>query len=107
MNQYQLSQYRLHKLTGLTKSQVSEWQHGKHRPSLKSAYRIAIALHLSIQTVKSQLELRESGQNAISPDGSFVPRSRKNSLAIGETNDSVRMGPAYCSLCHQKLRKAA
>jgi transcriptional regulator with XRE-family HTH domain len=107
MNSQGLTQYRLHKLTGFTKSQISEWQRCKHRPSLKSAQRIAFTLHLSLQDLKSQIELRENCQNAISPDGQFVARTRKNSIAIGETNDAIRMGPAYCTLCHQILRKAA
>src|SRR5436309_15385237 len=84
MNQHQLRQYRLHKLTGFTKSQISEWQRGIHRPSLKSARRIAIALQMSIQQLKSQIELRENCQNAISPDGQFVGRTRQNSIAMGQ-----------------------
>jgi transcriptional regulator with XRE-family HTH domain len=102
-----LTQYRLHKLTGFTKTQISEWQHGKHRPSLKSAHRLAVALRMSIQLLKSQIELRECGQNARTPDGQFVARSQQNSRALAETNDPTRTAPAYCLLCHQMIRKAA
>jgi transcriptional regulator with XRE-family HTH domain len=107
MSSQGLSQYRLHKLTGFTKTQISEWQHGKHRPSLKSAYRLAVALRMSLQLLKSQIELRECGQNARTLDGQFVARSKENSRAIAETNDAVRTGAPYCLLCHQMISKAA
>jgi transcriptional regulator with XRE-family HTH domain len=110
MDQRGFTQYRLAKLTGFSKTQVSEWQHGKHRPSLSSVRRLAITLHLPFEDLKSQLEIRERVQNARTLDGTFVPKSRKNSQSsttIGDTNDSGRTGPAYCTLCHQILRKAA
>jgi transcriptional regulator with XRE-family HTH domain len=107
MNSHQLSQYRLHKLSGFSKSQISEWQRGIHRPSLKSARRLAVALKMSFQLLKSQIELRENCQNAISPDGQFVPRTRENSRAIRETNDTARTDSSYCLLCHRILDKAA
>ncbi len=105
MDQRQLTQYRLHKMTGLSKSQISEWQRGKHRPCLKSAFRIAVGLKLSIQTVRAELELRECNQNDIAPDGTFVPRRPKP--VSGETNDSSRTDVDHCRFCGQLLRKAA
>jgi len=107
MDAHQYSQYRLHKLTGFNKSQISEWQHGKHRPSLKSAQRLAFTLRMSLQDLKSQLELRENTQNARTPEGQFVPRSKQNSRALAETNESGRTDAAYCLTCHRLLDKAA
>ena len=107
MDQRGFHQYRLHRLTGFTKTQVSEWQHGKHRPSLSSVRRLALTLRLPFEDLMTQLETRERVQNARTPEGSFVPKSRKNSLAFSDANDSGRTGPAYCTLCHQILRKAA
>lgn len=101
------SQYRLHKLTGFTRSQISEWQHGKHRPSLVSAHRLAVKLRLPLQEIMSQLELREGYQNVCLPDGSFVARSKENSPTFGKTNDATRTEGSYCLLCHQMLGKAA
>ena len=107
MDQRGFNQYRLHKLTGFTKGQISEWQSGKHRPSLSSAHRLAFTLRLPFEDLKSQLEIRERVQNARTPEGIFVTKSRKNSRATGDTNDSGRTGPAYCTLCSQILGKAA
>jgi transcriptional regulator with XRE-family HTH domain len=107
MDQRGFSQYRLHKLTGFTKTQVSEWQHGKHRPSLSSVRRLAITLRLSIEDLMSQLEVRERVQNDRTPQGVFVPKSRKIHPTIAGTNDSGRTGPAYCTLCHRELAIAA
>ncbi len=107
MNERGLSQYRLSKLTGFTKGQISEWMHGIHRPSLRSAQRLAITLQMSLQSLKSQIELRERTQNVRTPDGAFVPRSRKNSPTIVESSDSGRTLSPYCSICGQKLGKAA
>ncbi len=107
MDERGYNQYRLHKLSGFTKTQISEWQHGKHRPSLSSVRRLAITLRLPFEDLKSQLEVRESYQNALNPDGQFVARSRENSIAIGETNDATRTDGVYCLTCHRKLDKAA
>lgn len=107
MSEHQLSQYRLHKLSGISKSQIGEWQRGLHRPSLASAKRIAFTLRLPLQVIKSQLELRENYQNARTPDGQFVARSQQNSRALAETNDTTRTAPAYCLLCHRMMDKAA
>lgn len=107
MDQRGFSQYRLHKLTGFTKTQISEWQHGKHRPSLSSVRRLAITLRIPFEDLRGQLEVRERVQNARTPDGSFVTKSRKNSPSIVYTNDSGRTAPAYCRLCHRELPIAA
>jgi transcriptional regulator with XRE-family HTH domain len=107
MNAHQFSQYRLHKLTGFTKSQISEWQRGKHRPSLVSARRLAFKLGMPLRVIKSQLELRESYENARTPDGQFVARSRENSRALAETTDTARTEVSYCLTCHRMLDKAA
>jgi transcriptional regulator with XRE-family HTH domain len=107
MDAHQFSQYRLHKLTGISKSQISEWQRGKHRPSLASARHLAITLRMSIHDIKSQLELRESYQNARTPEGQFVARSKQNSRAIAETNDATRTDATYCLTCGRILGQAA
>lgn len=107
MDQRGFSQYRLHKLTGFTKGQVSEWQCGKHRPSASSVRRLSFALRLPFEDLLRQLEVRERVQNARTPEGAFVPKSRKNDRSFADTNDSGRTGPAYCMTCRQLLRKAA
>jgi len=110
MDQRGFTQYRLAKLTGFTKTQISEWQHGKHRPSLASARRLAITLRLPIEDILKQIEIRERVQNTRTREGLFVPRSKKNSQssrATAETNDSGRMGASYCLTCHRMLDKAA
>jgi transcriptional regulator with XRE-family HTH domain len=110
MNQRGFSQYRLHKLTGFTKTQISEWQHGKHRPSLSSVRRLAITLRLPFEDLKSQLEIRERVQNARTPQGVFVPKTKKSQQipsSIIDTNDAGRTNSPYCILCHQRLGKAA
>lgn len=110
MNSLQISQYRFHKATGISKSQISEWQSGKHRPSLKSAQRIAIGLGLSIQNVLGKIETRECSQNYRMPDGSFVPRTKENSPSRPssiKSNESTRTSGVQCILCRQMLGKAA
>jgi transcriptional regulator with XRE-family HTH domain len=107
MDAHQLSQYRLHKLTGFSKSQISEWQRCKHRPSKASAYRIAAALGLSARTVLDAIETREVFQNARTPEGTFVARTKANSRAIAQTNDAARTRGAYCRLCRQVIQDSA
>jgi transcriptional regulator with XRE-family HTH domain len=107
MDRYQISQYRLHKLSGFSKSQISEWQRGIHLPSLKSARRLAIALKLSIHTVKDQLVLRENCQNDIDESGAFVPRRKKNRPSTVQTNDPARTAEVYCLLCRQRMDSTA
>jgi transcriptional regulator with XRE-family HTH domain len=109
MDQRGFSQYRLHKLTGFTKTQISEWAHGKHRPSLASVRRLAVTLHLPIEDLREQLEVRERVQNARTPAGLFVPKSGKtnqNSSTSYETNDSSRTPEVVCWACGQDLTKA-
>lgn len=110
MNARQLTQYRLHKMSGFTKTQISEWQHGKHLPSMQSVRRLAFALRIPIEDLIPQLDIRERKQNARTAEGKFVPKTRKsveNSALIAGTNGEGRKGPAYCTLCHQILGKAA
>jgi transcriptional regulator with XRE-family HTH domain len=107
MDSRHLTQYQLHKRSGFTKSQVGEWARGKHRPSLSSVRRLALTLRLPLEDLMGQLEIRERTQNARTLDGSFVPKSRKNSTTICDTNDSGRTPTSYCSICGQILGKAA
>jgi transcriptional regulator with XRE-family HTH domain len=107
MDKHQLSQYRLHRLTGFSKSQVSEWQRGLHRPTKKSAYRIAAALGLSAHTILAELETREVFQNHRTPEGTFVARTKENSRATAQTNDAARTGGIYCLLCRQAITDSA
>src|ERR1035437_5928399 len=90
MTSRQISQYALHKLSGFTKTSISEWQSGKHRPSLSSARRLAITLHIPLEDLLKQIEVRERVQNARTPQGEFVPKTKKNRPTISDTNDSGR-----------------
>lgn len=107
MDTHELSQYRLHKLTGFSKSQISEWQRGKHRPTRASVFRIAAALRMSASSILAALETRERYQNARTEDGTFVARTKENSRATVETNDSGRTDGIYCIACRQMIRNAA
>jgi transcriptional regulator with XRE-family HTH domain len=107
MNSRQISQYRLHKLSGFIKTSISEWQSGKHRPSLASARRLAITLRIPIEDLLRQIEVRERVQNARTPQGEFVPKTKKNRPTIGDTNDSGRTGPAYWLTCRRMMAKVA
>ena len=104
------TQYKTHRMTGFTKSQISEWQHGKHLPSMQSVRRLAYSLRIPLEDLIPQLDIRERKQNARTAEGKFVPKTRKsaeNSTSIVGTNGKSRTGPAYCTLCHQVLGKAA
>ena len=107
MAAYGLSQYRLHRLTGINKSQISEWQRNIHRPSRKSAARIALCLGLPLETVLSQIETREPHQNDISPTGEFMARQKKNRPVSGGTNDPSRTAGVYCLTCRRRMSQAA
>src|ERR1039457_1307088 len=102
MNVRQFSQYKLHKLSGFTKTQISEWQHGKHLPSMQSVRRLAFTLRIPLEDLIPQLDIRERKLNARTAEGKFVPKTRKsaeNSALIDGTNCNSRTGPAYCTLC--------
>ena len=107
MDQRGCSQYRLHKLTGFTKGQLSEWQSGKHRPSLSSVRRLSFALRIPIEDLLKQIEVRERVQNARTRQGEFVPKTKKNRPTITDSNDSGRTASTYCWTCHRVLDKAA
>lgn len=110
MDRRGLSQYRVAAVTGFSRSQVSAWQRGIHRPSKASARILAITLRLPIEDVLGQLETRERTQNARSPEGKFVPRTRKDSQnhsTFGAVNDAGRRGASYCIHCHRELPIAA
>lgn len=107
MDAHQLTQYRLHRLTGISKSQISEWQRGKHRPTRESVFRIAAALRMSAHSILAELETRERYQNARTEDGTFVARTKENSRALVETNDSGRTDGIYCIACRQMIRNTA
>jgi transcriptional regulator with XRE-family HTH domain len=98
MAAYGLSQYRMHKKTHFTKSQISEWMRGLHRPSRKSAYQIACTLGIPFESLLAQIEVRECYQNDISPTGEFVARQKKDRLATDGTNDANRTA-VCCSTC--------
>jgi transcriptional regulator with XRE-family HTH domain len=110
MNSRQFSQYRLHKISGFTKTQISEWQHGKHLPSMQSVRRLALTLRIPVEDLVPQLDIRERKQNARTPEGKFVPKTRNSAedfaLIVG-TNGECRTGSPYCQHCNQVLRKAA
>jgi transcriptional regulator with XRE-family HTH domain len=107
MEAYGLSQYRLHRKTGFSRSQISEWMRGLHRPSLQSARQIAARLGLPIEAVLAQIETRESYQNDIAPTGEFVARQKKNRPVSDQTNDANRTDGTYCLTCRRLLDKAA
>jgi len=107
MDTHQLSQYRLHRLSGLSKSQISEWQKGKHVPSKASAFRIAASLGMSASSILAAIETRERHQNTRTADGTFVARTKQNSRATVGTNDSARTDGVYCIACRQMIGVAA
>jgi transcriptional regulator with XRE-family HTH domain len=80
MTSRQISQYALHKLSGFTKTSISEWQSGKHRPSLASARRLAITLHIPLEDLLKQIEVRERVQNARTPRVNLYLKPRKTAL---------------------------
>lgn len=103
MAAYGLSQYRLHKKTHFTRSQISEWMRGLHRPSLQSARRIAAGLGLPLAEVLARIEVRETVQNAVAPDGQFVPRRKHSPATSVETNDPLRTEGVYCMTCRRLM----
>lgn len=80
LHKYHLTTCGLAKLSGLYKSQISEYRRDVHRPSKRSAYRIANALKLPLDSVLSQIPIREPQENHPKP-------------------------PIYCVTCHRKLYK--
>lgn len=80
LNNHHYTTCGLAKLTGLSKSQVSEYRRDLHRPNRQTARRIAIALQMSIDTLLQEIPIRERTEN----------RPRK---------------VAYCVTCHRRLWK--
>lgn len=63
LNKHKLTTCGLAKRVGLSKSQVSEYRRDLHRPSKRTAMRIAVALHLPIEDVLSQIDIKERQEN--------------------------------------------
>jgi len=101
-----LSQYLLHRRTHFSRSQISEWMRGIHRPTLKSAHRIALGLGLPFEEVLAQIETRENFQNDIASTGEFVARLKKNRPVNDQTNDPSRTA-VYCRTCQRLLDQKA
>ncbi len=80
LHKYHLTTCGLAKLAGMSKAQVSEYRRDIHRPSKRSAYRIAVALKLPIDSVLAQIPIRERQENHPKP-------------------------PVYCVTCRRKLYK--
>jgi transcriptional regulator with XRE-family HTH domain len=80
LQKYNVTTCRLAKLAGLYPSQISEYRRDLHRPSKQSVRRIAFGLGLPLDSVLSQIPLRERTENHPKP-------------------------PVYCPTCHRKLYK--
>src|SRR5579872_7310176 len=57
----------LARMTGFTKSQISEYKRGLHKPSRRSAQRIANALRLPLVTLLAEIPVRERTENHPKP----------------------------------------
>ena len=80
LHKYHLTTCGLAKRAGLYPSQISEYRRDIHRPSKRTVQRIAVALKLPIDSVLSQIPIRERQENHPKP-------------------------PVYCVTCHRKLYK--
>jgi transcriptional regulator with XRE-family HTH domain len=70
----------LARLSGIPKSQISEWKNGRHRPSKSSVHKIAFALRVHPDTLMREIESREKTESWPTP-------------------------PVHCLLCHRRLSK--
>lgn len=82
LNKHSLTTCGLAKLSGLGKAQVSEYRRDIHRPSKRTAVRIALTLRLPIADVLAQIPTRETSENRPKP-------------------------PVYCVTCHRRLWSVA
>lgn len=67
LTKYRISACGLAKLCGMSKSMVCEYRRGLHKPSLRSAQRIARALRLPLDSVTAQIDVREQSENRTKP----------------------------------------
>lgn len=63
LKKHNLTTCGLAKRVGLSKSQVSEYRRDLHRPSQRTARRIALALRLSVDEVLRDIPVRETSEN--------------------------------------------
>jgi transcriptional regulator with XRE-family HTH domain len=63
LNNHQLTTCGLAKLASLGKAQVSEYRRDLHRPSKRTARRIALALGISFDALAREIPTRETSEN--------------------------------------------
>jgi hypothetical protein len=104
--QHGLTWYGLYKRGAGSKSMCWDWATGKHRPSSKSAVRIARAIGLPPNYILDTLHTRNSWEN--SPRVAWGTHTRE-ALEAASTNmeitDRIESNGPWCITCHQMILK--
>jgi hypothetical protein len=106
--QYGLTWYGLYKRGAGSKSMCWDWATGKHRPSSKSAAKIARAIGLPTKYVLDSVRTRNSWEN--SPRvawGTHVEEALEASSSSTEIKDRIESNGPWCITCHQRIPEAA
>src|SRR5665213_795798 len=99
-----ISWYRLHQLTGMSKSMCHDWFRGRHLPSNRSAARIARALGISTESLLT----RDQWDNLPrTPWGTNARKALQESRTIADFKDRIESDVPVCPHCGLQLNKAA
>jgi hypothetical protein len=108
LKQYGLTWYGLYRRGGGSKSSCWDWTIGRHLPCTKSAARIARAMGLPTNYILDILHTRNSWENKPRvPWGTHTLEALQAASTRADITGRGEPDGPRCSLCHQRLTKAA